>query len=225
MARGPGSHEMEQAQNPMYNIIVNKIPDRFHEYTTLAKIESLRYPSMLQQLQSAYRSFSIFTDKIAYLEKIVHRLGKENPRVIARAEKVAKQVEVVATRLDRIGSRYQSRLNEKVVEYAKGMDEQYDAFYRHMADNLLSNIKEKNVDVPKVPMNPENAVPWSKLFAEGTVPSDGFETCRKIMDEYDRQLNEADKLYEATKDTSLNTKALYALLFQHRVLFTEEACF
>lgn len=235
MTRVSGSNETEQAQNPMYNLLVNKIPDRFHEYTTLAKVEPLRYPLILQQLQSAFKSYSIFTDECMHLGELADRLGKENPMVLARSEKVANQLTVITTKLDRIGSRYQTRLNEKVVEYSKQMNEQYDVFYRHMVDNLLVNIKEGNVTVPeKGPMDPTHprnpriiegfvgAYNWSKFVVKGTLPSDGFETCQKIMDEYDRLLDEAGKLWEATKDTSLNTQGLYGVLFQHSVMFRDE---
>ncbi len=226
---------MGSSENPMRNLLVKEIPDRFHAYMTLALIEPLRYPSQQQQLESASRSFSIFIDNFKHTGKIVDSLGKEDPKVIAKAETVAKQVEVVTKKLDRIGSRYQSILNKKVAEYSKQMDEQYDAFYKHMVDNLFANIKQGNVTVPdKGPMDPayprnpkvlegfEGAYDWSKFLIKGTLPSDNFETCRKIMAEYRRLVNEAQKLWEATKDTVLDTRYLYTLLFQHTVWFNDE---
>ncbi len=217
---------MEQAQNPMYNLLVNEMPKKFHDYIALTKVESLRYPSLYKQLQSAYRSFSMFVGNFKNLGELVNCLGEEDPKAIAKAEKVAEQAKVVAAKLDKIGSRYQSELDAKVSKYMRQMDEQYDAFGLHMTGNLFNNIKEGKVTVPKKdPMgykNPRNfeeefggAREWAGLFLVGTAPLDNFEAIRKIMDNYDGVLDNAYKLWKATKDTVLNTNRLSVLLLHY----------
>jgi hypothetical protein len=208
-----------------FSIAVEKT---YRDCKKFASIAEIQYPAMQEDLDNARRLFPAYRRKL----KAVSRNVSE-PEGLEEKIKGTAMLKFYVT-VNQMKCKFNLALYDRAIEYSESMDNQFDSFYKKMVDNLLGNIKDKTVAVPKIPptMPEENNLigtesdgshQWAKMFIRGVLPNSGnLEPFQKIMAEYDVQLDKAYKLWEATKDTVLDTTGIYAVVAQHRMLFTDE---
>ncbi len=170
----------------------------YSDCKALSQVEALQYPELQYLLETAQRLYP------AHRKDVVKRAQRDN------FSKPAKSTELVVSLVAAMISGFKIRLYDNAIEYSQALDEKCSAFYEKMADNLVDNMREKNLRRPPTahPKTALDAKALAGFFAVGVIPKSGdLSAYRMIMDAYDARYEqvkrEADTLLEATKGTVL----------------------
>ena len=179
----------------------------------LSQVEALQYPELQGLLQTAQRLRPAYTRRLRRISPKLQRekrgveelLGMGNARFFA--------VSVTG-----IISGFKLRLYDKAIEYSQALDAKFEAFYGQMADNMMTNMRERNLAPPTASPNTlKDGHALAGFFAVGVIPKNGNlsaldQLITAYATNYDQVSREANQLLEATKGTVLELKATEIML-------------
>jgi hypothetical protein len=205
---------MEPTQEPLEKFRAD-IPKLLLDYLKLSKMERLRYPSAMKDLQRS-------SDLASKFDAGFRDLATCQDDLTLRHKTLAEQVKTLAAKFESMRAVYQERLDTVATDLDTKMDAQYDAYYRQLAEGVALNQNAYR-GRSKQDLNTANASDeFLSVFMISTVPTDNFFSIRAIKDKYDQLIDEAKEMWKMSQDTPLDVSRLYGVILKHSVMYKDE---